>query len=195
MRVLALCIFGMALCLPSEANAQHRGRRGGDRWYGGSRGYYNPYYNGGKRYYPSWSFGFGSYFPGYYSYPQTYYYESVPRTSYYFDNTDTTIQSIPTFARNQARVEVRVMHQNDEVLVQGQLMPGSGMTRYFVSPELSIGREYTYTISVRHLTSTSRLEEDRRTVDVKAGSNVVVDFTQPELNRLPAPGSSAVLPR
>jgi uncharacterized protein (TIGR03000 family) len=238
MRYLALALFSVALLVPSQLNAQGRGRggnwngggsrwngggsnwSGGSRWIGGSRwnggwsgsqrfsGYGNSFYgNGiyGNRYYGNsyYNSGFGygnrsilnlglgnftySNNPGYYSY-------SSPRTSYYYETTPSTVTDYSTrpmssATANQARVEIRLLNASDEVRVQGQLMPGMGVLRSYTSPELTPGKEYVYTISVRSDNNDSKNQADQRTVDVRGGSNVMLDFTLPAVRQLPNPTS------
>lgn len=185
-------ILGVALSLlgfTEDANAQYGRGRGGNNWNGYSnRGYYGNYNRGywgnnwgwrgnraWPRYYPN-TFGFS-----YYTTPNVYYYNSSPnviysqpRTSAYFDSDFPA----PVASDRQARVQVRVNNYSDEVLVQGQLMPGTGLTREFVSPELAPGKDFVYSITVRRSGSTSQTN-DTRSVEVRGGGTFTIDFTRP----------------
>jgi uncharacterized protein (TIGR03000 family) len=186
MRWLTMGFVVALMLVPEDANAQWRGR--GNRWYGPSygRGYYGGYYSPGWGVYGNnWgvygNYGFGYSPRYYYTYPQTYYYDSSPgtftysspRTSLYYDP-----QEMPVISDRQARVQVRVQDPNDELTVQGQVMPGTGLIRDFVSPELTAGKEYTYTISIRRSGSTTTTTENTRKLDVRAGGSFMVDFTE-----------------
>lgn len=187
-------ILGVALLLlstPDEANGQYGRGRGGNNWNGYSnRGYYGNYNRGywGNH----WGWRGNRSWPGYYAYPDTfgfsyyttpnvYYYNSSPnviysqpRTSAYYDSEIST----PVASDRQARVQVRVNNYSDKVLVQGQLMPGTGLTREFVSPELTPGKDFVYTITLRRSGSTNQVD-DTRTVEVRSGGSFTVDFTKP----------------
>jgi len=202
MRFITLAVVALTLFLPDTASAQGYYGRGWDR--GWNRGY-RPYY-GGVGVYPYVSLGWGGYgYPGYsysYSYPQTYYYGysypqtyysypetnySVPRSSLYYDP---SVPSNPAIGgninANRASVDVIVSDPNADLYIQGQLMPGSGNTRNFISPDLEQGRAFNYTISVKNKVTGLKAEETR-TIEVRAGSRTVVDFTKPDMQRLPVP--------
>ncbi len=190
----------LALTLPDTASAQrhYRGNRGG--WDRGYRPYYGSHYYGGVRAYPYFSLGWGSYgYPGYYysnSYPQTYYsYQqtsySAPRSSLYYDPSMSSSSIIdPTaMTTNRARVEVIVSDPNAELYIQGQRMPGMGTTRDFTSPDLEQGKAFRYTITVKNSRTGLKAEETRK-VEVRAGAQVVVDFTKQDIQRLPLPNAA-----
>jgi len=196
MRFITLAVVTLALFLPDSASAQGYYRRGWDRGY-------RPYYYGGVSVYPYVSLGWGSYgYPGYYysySYPQTYYsypqtYYSYPQTNYsaprsslYYDPSLSSSSAIDSNASaNRASVDVIVSDPNAELYIQGQLMAGSGNMRSFISPDLEQGKVFNYTISVKNR-ATGLKAEETRTVEVRAGSRAVVDFTKPEMQRLPVP--------
>lgn len=189
MRLFILGLLAFAFFTPAEANGQFRGNRGGNRWYNPRPNYgYRDYY-GGYRNSPTWSFGWGNQWPGYYSAPRSYYYDSVPRTSYYYESPQQFDVTMPSYSDRQARLEIRLSDPNDEVIIQGQRMSGTGTVRHFVSPELTEGRNYNYTISIRRANST-RERDETRSVDVQAGSNLLIDFTRP----LPSGSSSPASP-
>jgi uncharacterized protein (TIGR03000 family) len=185
MRTLILVALATLFLIPADAQAQGRGR-------GGRGGYYNGGYSGGSYWNrnPGWGYsrngwgsrwGWGGIFGGIYtdaysypSYPYSYSYvvpgdtSSLPRTSLYFE---------PGVSRG-ARLEIRLPNASDELIVQGQVMPGYGLTREFISPELTPGKDYVYTISIRRANSSSTLPGDTRSIDVKSGGSYTLDFTR-----------------
>lgn len=208
MRYITLVVVALALTLPDTASAQRYYRGGWDRSY---RPYFGSHYYGGV--YPYYSLGWSSYgYPGYsssyyypqtyytypqayYSYPQTYYnypqtYYNSPRTSLYYDPATSSRSTIDAnvMSVNRARVEVIVSDPNAELYIQGQRMPGIGTTRSFTSPDLEQGKAFHYTITVKN-TSNRLMSEDTRTVMVRAGAQVEVDFTKPDTQRLPLPNA------
>lgn len=178
-------------------------------WYGGSYygGYYSPRgFNLGiysnnywpNSYYYGYSYPNVTYYstpiyydtPTYYSTP-TYSYNvgtsvGIPSSSMYVDVNGNSISSgsvsTPAVSGRQARLEIRLQNPDDELLIEGQVMQGTGLNRSFVSPDLIAGKDYTYTIKSRRPGTTEAGKEETRTLGVKAGSTFTVDFT-----RLPAP--------
>jgi uncharacterized protein (TIGR03000 family) len=135
--------------------------------------------------YPYYSYDYPSYYS--YDYPSYYGYNypsydngyGYPRTSSYYEPNGGGSYMSP----NRARLEIMVPDPNATLLIQGQPMSVTGNQRVFTSPDLEPGREYTYTITLRHPNG----QEDTRDVDVRAGSNMRVDFSQPQVNTMPAP--------
>jgi uncharacterized protein (TIGR03000 family) len=197
MRYITLAVMALGLTLTQTASAQRYYRGGWDRGY---RPYYGSRYYGGVSIYPFFSLGWGSYgYPGYYysySYPQTYYSYpqgdsySNPRSSLYYDPTITNRSSIDvtSMTANRAHIEVILSDPNAELYIQGQRMTGIGAMRTFISPDLEQGKPFQYTITVKN-TSTSLKAEDTRTVEVRAGAQVVIDFTKQDTQRLPLPNT------
>jgi uncharacterized protein (TIGR03000 family) len=190
MRFFGLALFAMLWLVPEEASAQW-GRYRGDRWYGPSYGGYHRGYYGGNGW--GWRGGaYGSrfysnpyYASPYYSTPSVYYYDSSfginqPRTSTYYD------PGVMVNNDRQARVQVRLPNASDELIVQNVPIPGTGLVRDFVSPDLTADKDFVYTISVRRAGSTSTQPEDTRKLEVRAGGTYTVDFTS-RANTLPAP--------
>jgi uncharacterized protein (TIGR03000 family) len=203
MRFLTCVTLVFVLFLPSVASAQ-RGNRGGGggggggggwshgggSWNGGGRwgggGYWGGGFYGG--YYPYASFGWGGYgSPGYsyyYDSPSTYGYESSsPRISSYYDPTSSAGTSMSS---QKAQLIIEVPDPNAELFIQGQRMTISGNQRIFVSPDLEQGKSYTYSITLKRNIS-GRTEEDKREIDVRAGTSSKVDFSQPQKQTMPAP--------
>lgn len=205
MRLLPICLLGLLWLIPADAQAQYR-YRGGVSWNGysgntyrynyGFGNAYRPYYGGYGGYYgyrarPYWGIGISPYVYSY-SVPQTYYsYDTSivtqPRSSLYLDTTINPVSPMPSMTANQARMEVRVPNDNDILLVEGQIIQGSGRVRYFTSPELQPGQNYTYTIALRREARTGGQADEQRSVTVRAGTTVLVDFLQPATTKLPLP--------
>jgi uncharacterized protein (TIGR03000 family) len=82
-------------------------------------------------------------------------------------------EAMPT----QAVVEVRLPDAQGEVWFNGQKVSGSGKVRRFTTPPLEPEQYYHY-IVVAAWFEDGRLMTDEVLVDIMAGSNVVIDFTQ-----------------
>jgi len=171
----------------------------GGYYHGGYYGY-RPYY--GYGYWPYYGFGLGSYlFPyannysnSYYSAP--FYGDSAPYYDTYSDqnyvtpsytypsaqSSYTTPELVVPAALNQARMEVIVPDPNAEIWIQGAKTTTMGTRRVYVSPELSPGRSYTYTIKGVWNRNGGMVTEQRN-VSVTAGATVVIDFTRPAAAR------------
>jgi uncharacterized protein (TIGR03000 family) len=81
-------------------------------------------------------------------------------------------------APRPADVEVRV--PSDAVLwFEGVRMKQTGSQRSFISPPLQPGKEYKYNVRIQW-TENGQPVEQTRTIIVRAGEQVQVDFTQPE---------------
>jgi uncharacterized protein (TIGR03000 family) len=147
----------------------------------GGYGWGWPYY-----YYTSPSY-YAYDYPTYYAYPSTTYYDSAPRASAYYDTLASNPGASLTTSPYRAKVEILVPDSNAQLIVEGQSMSALGSRRFFVSPELDPSKTYSYIMTMRSNVS-GRPEEDTRQIDVRAGSLVRVDFTQPVIHDLPAPG-------
>jgi len=139
-------------------------------------GYYSPgYYDGGYDYgysYPSYGY---DYAPGYYSsgYGAMPSYSSGPSAS-----------SMPSAQDNSvAHIEVKVPDANADVMFDGQKTRQRGTTRLFTTPPLEQG-SYNYRISAAWNRDGKMVTQDR-TVTVRPGASVTVDFTQGQSTRLP----------
>jgi uncharacterized protein (TIGR03000 family) len=76
-----------------------------------------------------------------------------------------------------ALIVVRVPVANAEVFVEDQLMRGGqGTTRRFLSPSLSLRRNYVYTVRARWKEGGQEYQQVR-SVNMRAGDTVTVDFT------------------
>jgi len=147
--------------------------------FGGYYPYYSYYpYYGYNSYYPY--YGYGGYAPYYtnaYSYlgytpyntaySSVYVTPSVPAAG--TDGSGTTQEAND----NQAHL-LLIVPENAEVWIEGQKMTQTGTRREFVSPVLTPGGSYTYTVRVRTPSS-----DETRAIHVKANDRWSVDFTKP----------------
>jgi uncharacterized protein (TIGR03000 family) len=166
-----------------------------------SNGYYRPYYNNYYRpYYPYYGLGLGlalgSYVPYYssygyggYGYGNGYGYPTpvvVNDTTIYGSPPVDQSQALPPSdgsqqqpaADNAAHLQLQVP-DGAEVIVSGVRSTQTGTTREFVSPALTPGARYTYTISVRYTDAAGRPIDDTRDINVRANDWFSVDFTRP----------------
>jgi len=164
----------------------------GGYYHGGYYGHYGyrPYY--GYGYWPYYAFGLGSYLLPYAnnysnSYYSTPYYDSAPYYDTYSDQSSVTPsytypsaqpELVVPAALNQARLEVIVPDPNAEVWIQGARTTTTGTRRVYVSPALSSGASYTYTVKGAWSRNGGVVTEQRN-VPVTAGTTAVVDFTRP----------------
>ncbi|MCE9533060.1 MAG: TIGR03000 domain-containing protein [Planctomycetes bacterium] len=91
-----------------------------------------------------------------------------------------------TPAYNQGMVIVNVPDDNASVWIQGKLSQTTGKQRVFVTPPLQPGVNYSYEIRVRQgdwINST----DETRTVPIRLGEQVFVDFSRPAVETLPPP--------
>ena len=200
--VLATLLTAPDLCLAqhgSHGSSSHGG------YYGHSGGYYGNYYGHGGYYGHGWYghgyYGFGLYlgYPGYgYGYP--YYYGNYPYYSngggYYYEPTYTYPNSggpTTTYYRapatpteppaanadpNSVNLEIR-LPENASLWVGGAKMDSTGAVRRFYSPPLQPGHEYTYTLRARWTDANGSPVERTKSVDVKPGAWIGVDFSKP----------------
>jgi len=85
---------------------------------------------------------------------------------------------------NQAVIVVNVPDDRATVWVQGQLMPGTGRQRVFMTPPLEPGFSYSYEIRARW-GNDQQFTEETRTVPIRLGQQVTVDFTRPAVKLMP----------
>lgn len=201
----AFVVATAILLLASEPSAaQHRGgvHHGGSihhgysghggyshfGYYPGHYSYYPSHYNYYRHTYPSYShFGLG-YNPGYYSYPgyvPGYSLYSPPSSSYraYYP------PSLQPQIDNTAHISVRVP-ADAEVWFEGAATTQKGSLREFVSPPLTSGYQYTYTIRARWMEGNREVVQTR-SVSVEPGTRASIDFTAPApTEKVPAPKKS-----
>lgn len=84
----------------------------------------------------------------------------------------------------QSQIIVNVPDTNSRVWLQGQATQTVGTQRVFITPPLQPGFNYNYEIRVR--TGEGNLAKDEtRTVPVRSGEQVIVDFSQPAAPTIP----------
>jgi uncharacterized protein (TIGR03000 family) len=137
--------------------------------------YFNFPYTGGYFNYPS-AYSGGTYVPDYrYSFSAPLYFDATgPATStyqsFYTGQTPTVTDT--------CRVHVVVPVADAQVLFDGTPTKQQGTERDFVTPPLSAGREFHYTISASWTENGQRVNRERR-ITVTPGSQVVVNFQGP----------------
>lgn len=211
MRYLTMAVLGIVLASPQIASATcfgchgfRHGCHGYSRcfgcygcWGGGSCwggcaggysqvGYAYPYgsaYNGYRAY-------AGYYQPGYNWTPA---YATRPY-AYGSANWSSTASAPRVGERLPVSLEVRLPDASAGLVVQGKKTSSLGSTRTFVSPDVPVGQTYTYVVSMQRKVA-GRMEEETRTIDVQAGANAVVDFTQLRVEQVPPPQSSSTVLR
>jgi uncharacterized protein (TIGR03000 family) len=152
--------------------------------YGGGYGYPSGSYGSG---YYSGSYGSGYYAAPYYAddyYPPTYV---TPSTSIYVTpSTDgnSGTYPVPNSGAGGAAAQDLVAHVTVQVPPDAEVWFGQGKTkqtgavREFVSPSLTPGQDYTYTVKARWVEDGKEVVQSRQ-IDVSAGSRSTIDFTKP----------------
>ncbi len=97
------------------------------------------------------------------------------------------VNQTPPPPDNAAHLQLMVP-QNAEVLFNGDPTTQTGPIREFVSPPLTPGKLFDYTIVVRYPDADGRMVTDRRVIHVRANDWFRIDFTRPPPPEpLPAP--------
>jgi uncharacterized protein (TIGR03000 family) len=148
--------------------------------------------------YPYYGYGgyYGSYSPGFYTYSTPYYYGDsgvYDTTPYYYDYGTPTYDynSTPAYSDmtnpaysygstapaqdNEARIKVMVP-QDAKVWFNGHLTKETGTVRDFDSPALAPGKDFTYDVKAQWRDQNGKEVTRTRQVNVRANSNVTVDF-------------------
>jgi uncharacterized protein (TIGR03000 family) len=84
-----------------------------------------------------------------------------------------------------------IVPANSQVIVDGVKTTSTGTSREFVSPPLTPGKTYLYTIDVRTTNSEGKVVDEVRKVQVRANDWWTVDFTKPVLGTTPTSTSAA----
>jgi uncharacterized protein (TIGR03000 family) len=79
---------------------------------------------------------------------------------------------------NAAHLQL-VVPANAEVLFDGEKTTQAGPTREFVSPPLTSGKVFNYTITVRYTDAEGKPVNDKRVIYVRANDWFRIDFTRP----------------
>jgi uncharacterized protein (TIGR03000 family) len=156
-----------------------------------SKGYYYYGYPSAAYIYPS------GYAPPYnYGYRATYSPPVVAtgaRASMYYDPAADSSAPAPSSvaaagSSDSVRIDVMVPDPDAEVIVQGYQVKSKGRTRSFISPPVEPGQSFAYIITMQRAVD-GRTVDDTRTIDVRSGARVSVDFTKPPGEPVPAPKS------
>jgi uncharacterized protein (TIGR03000 family) len=84
-------------------------------------------------------------------------------------------------------VEIRVPDIYAEITVDGRHMFREGPRRRYVSPPLEAGERYVYEVKATWYDDNEKEVRQTRKVRIRAGERVVVDFTRPEVEKIPPP--------
>jgi uncharacterized protein (TIGR03000 family) len=79
--------------------------------------------------------------------------------------------------RIAARITLTVPQADTELVVEGEIIPGTGTSRDFVTPPLETGITYRYTVSATWQPNIYTAMTRSRTVSFRAGERLVVDLT------------------
>jgi uncharacterized protein (TIGR03000 family) len=160
-----------------NAHHFHNGRG----FYGYGFGYYPGY-----GYYSDYGYGYGNGY-GYPYYADSYY--GAPSYPYYPGNgggyvPNNLFQGAPQpqfetpVATRQCEVQVYLPDPDAQVWFDGNKTMTTGAKRTFWTPDLREEKTYSYTVTAAW-NQGGKVVGDERTVQVRAGARVVVDFTQP----------------
>ena len=174
----ACAVVALLLVVAPASAARGGGGRGG--WgggrsgWGGGRGGWGGYYGG-----RGWGWGGYGGWGGYYSgYSPSYAYATPSYTTtpsfYYAPSAAVTTPATSAVPDNQAEVEVRVP-ADAEVLFDGSATQQRGTDRLFISPPVTPGRSYTYTIEAKWMAN-GRQVEQKKDVTVTPGKTATADF-------------------
>jgi len=156
--------------------------------------YSSPYY--GYSYSPSYAY---SYYPSsdYSSYPSNYSYSSSPMYMYSGDSGITQASYMPDPSTIVLRVNVPDANAN--IWIENVQMSLQGFERTFVSPPVTTGKGYTYTVRASWMENGKEMSKEK-TIDVQAGQEYTVSFaandasapnrTANEPEKFPTPGRS-----
>jgi uncharacterized protein (TIGR03000 family) len=156
--VAACAVVALLLAVSPASAARWRG--GNARGWRGGNGVAGPYWGG----YNSYIYGPGMYVgasPGYSVTPSFYYTPSAANIQ----------------PNNIAQIQVMVPAQDAEVLFDGDATRQRGTDRAFVSPPLTPGKTFHYTIEARWMENGKQVEQ-KREVAVSAGKTATVDFNR-----------------
>jgi uncharacterized protein (TIGR03000 family) len=92
----------------------------------------------------------------------------------------------PTRGSRTVEIDVRVPSATATLWFNGVKMKQKGKVRSFVSPQLQPGTTYTYKVRAQWKEDGETVEQTR-SLQVRAGQEVHVDFTRPAPERLPSP--------
>jgi len=104
-----------------------------------------------------------------------------PRRRHYYTGGGAAAGQVPTStaATGQAVIDVRVPVASAEVYFEGVNTRQQGEKRVFLSPALQTGQTFHYKVSAKWRDGEKAVEREK-SVDIRAGDTVVVDFTKDE---------------
>jgi len=208
--------LGLLLLAPAMANAQRRGGGGwqsgnlgympgygmsygnfnyapgyglnyGNPTYGTGYGY-NPYYGGSGYTVPQWTGQTNPYAYGQYNTMPGYSYSMPGNGSLPLSQQSGVTQAMYQSGNAPAYVRVFVPTPDAQVFFGDQATQQTNTTiRDFVSPPLEPGKQFQYEIRAQFKQG-DQTKDEKRTVDVQAGSRVTVNFAQQQGN-MPMPGT------
>ena len=159
---------------------------------------YNPYYGGSGYTVPQWTgqtnpYAYGSYNmqPGYNMQPSYNY--SMPGTTVMGQQQSGVTQAMYQSGNAPAYVRVIVPSADAQVFFGETATQQNGTSvRNFVSPPLEPNKQFQYEIKAQWKQG-DQTKEEKRTIDVQAGSQVVVNFAQPQSGQ-PMPNTQQLTP-
>lgn len=152
------------------------GLYGGVPYYGGYYGGYSPYYGAGYSPY------YGTYTP---SISYNTYVPYGTTISGYSSPAVTTSEAPARTTENQEASADDTAHlmfvvpADATIWVEGQKTAQTGSEREFVSPELTPGKRFSYTVRVRSRDEDGKVVDETQKIYVHAGDRWRVDFTKP----------------
>jgi uncharacterized protein (TIGR03000 family) len=183
--------LGLLLLAPVMAHAQRRGggNMGYPPVYGQSWGYgpgvnygygYNPYFGSSGYTVPQWTGYTNPYAYGQYNVMPGYSYPSDQAT---LNQQSGVTQAMYMSGNAPAYVRIIVPTPDAQIFFGDASTQQTGSTvRDFVSPPLEPGKQFQYEIRTQWKQG-DQTKDEKRTVDVQAGSRVLVNFAQPQGNQ------------
>jgi uncharacterized protein (TIGR03000 family) len=188
----AAIALGLLLLAPAMAHAQRMGRGNvygnAPGYYGYSPGYgYSPWYGSSGYTVPQWMgqtnpYSYGSYnmSPGYYPFGDN---------AAVLGQQSGVTQAMYQSGNAPARVLVIVPAPDAQVFFGDTATQQTGTAmREFVSPPLEPGKQFQYEIRAQWKQG-DQSKDEKKTVDVQAGSRVVVNFAQQQQGNMPMPST------
>jgi len=149
---------------------------------------YNPWYGSSGYSVPQWTGQTNPYAYGQYNVMPGYNY-SVPSDAAALGQQSGVTQAMYQSGNAPARVMVIVPAPDAQVFFGDTATQQTGTAmREFVSPPLEPGKQFQYEIRAQWKQG-DQSKEEKKTVDVQAGSRVVVNFAQQQQGNMPMPGN------
>jgi len=90
---------------------------------------------------------------------------------------DKKVESKVDSKKTKSKLKIKVPQEDAELLIEGQMTKLSGETREFETPELNVGIQYEYAFSTTWRPNNYTVLTRTKTVEFKAGDDIVVDLT------------------